>query len=242
MNRVHKNLNDYQCDQCLADFSRYGKLKEHIANVHEKIPGFHCDICGESFKHRRVYISHIKEHNGLNTNQCEICKQDFKRGISLKEHMENVHEKSYQYSPFWKNIPNSYTQAKQPLPLPKFEMDSEGNPILTELKKEQIELKQNSDIEMLEDSTLTNPNRFIMANSANQEQPIENNTNKKQLVDDNNGPKFVKSQMGSYLLRDESQHLYRINQHSGDNSKTFYRCVGKIIILIIFKINNYNLL
>ena len=64
----------------------------------------------------------------------------------------------------------------------------------------------------------------IIANSENQEPSIENDTNKKQLID-NNGAKFVKSQMGSYLLRDESQHLYRINQHSFDNSKTFYRYV-----------------
>ena len=212
----------------MMDFNRYGKLKEHVANVHEKLPGFHCDICGESFKHRRVYISHIKNHNGFNTNQCELCGQDFKRGISLKEHMENVHEKSYQYSPFWKNVPNSYTQPL--LPLPKFEMDSEGNPIPIELKKEQIELQPNqnstNDIEMFQNSSNINPEEIsnIIANSENQEKSIENNTNKKQLID-NNGAKFVKSQMGSYLLRDESQHLYRINQHSFDNSKTFYRYV-----------------
>ncbi|XP_036326687.1 transcription factor Ouib-like isoform X1 [Rhagoletis pomonella] len=55
-----------------------GKSKERI---------YVCDQCGNQFKYRSHFYSHIKRHTGVKSVQCEVCPDKFFTDGELKRHM-----------------------------------------------------------------------------------------------------------------------------------------------------------
>ena len=66
----HEGKKQFKCNICDASFSQKGNLNVHIASVHEEMKPFKSKICDASFSHKATLFSHK---------------------ATLKRHIESVH-------------------------------------------------------------------------------------------------------------------------------------------------------
>ncbi|XP_037029946.1 zinc finger protein 2-like [Bradysia coprophila] len=61
-------------------------LKSHIITRHSTLRPFKCDICGETFKFKAVYRTHLLIHSESTPFSCDQCDKTFKAEYSLVRH------------------------------------------------------------------------------------------------------------------------------------------------------------
>ena len=95
---VHEKKKPHLCSLCGSSFAYSSALKGHIENVHEGKKSHLCTICGKAFytaslmkRHFRIVHEGIKEIKEVLS--CPHCDAMLKGKISLKIHIESVHEK-----------------------------------------------------------------------------------------------------------------------------------------------------
>ena len=86
----------HKCSKCEIEFSNIHYLKEHIKNVHEKVP---CVHCGKLFGLGKGMVRHIDTQHTSNDEKkfrCDECGKTFISNDRLKDH-KNIHtgEKPY---------------------------------------------------------------------------------------------------------------------------------------------------
>ena len=90
-----ESLQTQLCPHCAKSFNRASDLNVHVKSVHEKVK-HECHLCNKmcsSKQHLRKHIANV--HEGKKPQfQCSMCP---KIVISLKRHVELVHEKIKRY-------------------------------------------------------------------------------------------------------------------------------------------------
>lgn len=79
------------CNKALA--SKY-ILKIHIAEVHEGVKSFVCDVCGRMFSNNTGLKWHMITHTGAKNYSCDDCGSAFSRLTILKNHKFRAHGKA----------------------------------------------------------------------------------------------------------------------------------------------------
>ena len=89
---------EFNCNDCNADFPSRSHLHSHIESFHEDKKQFKCNICDASFTQKGNLNLHIKSvHEGKKSFKCSICDYKFSRKQLLNNHMVSVHEEIKKY-------------------------------------------------------------------------------------------------------------------------------------------------
>ena len=101
---VHKKTKSHVCEECGYAASQKSNLKQHLANVHEKMNSieyvhkiekrhFKCEQCGYAARHKGNLNQHIEEvHKKVKKYFCAVCRYAASRNSVLKKHMEAKYE------------------------------------------------------------------------------------------------------------------------------------------------------
>jgi KRAB domain-containing zinc finger protein len=103
----HENASHVQkmkafiCDICghgSVDKTRYDIHK----STHETERKFKCHYagCKAAFKHNTLFKSHIKQHEKVNTYECDLCHKHFPFYALIKRHMASSHSDSSEFRSF----------------------------------------------------------------------------------------------------------------------------------------------
>ena len=79
------NRKTFKCNDCDADFVRFGDLKKHRKTHNSDQVKFQCDECERNFKEEWKLNAHIKTHERYS---CDHCDKSFKFE-DIKEAYEN---------------------------------------------------------------------------------------------------------------------------------------------------------
>ncbi|XP_062702208.1 zinc finger protein 658 isoform X1 [Aedes albopictus] len=100
------------CEHCDRIFHRKGKLKDHIARVHQKSQRFECNICDRVVHSLDSYNSHLKMHMSEKTYECNLCPMKFYTAGNLGLH-KRIHNTNANYKPH-KDWSGHYTVTQEP--------------------------------------------------------------------------------------------------------------------------------
>ena len=80
----------FPCLQCDQAFRKLSQLKAHLKahKREEKLRGYKCETCGETFKQKHMLRKHALKHSQLRPFQCPQCVQAYKREMNLRLHLE----------------------------------------------------------------------------------------------------------------------------------------------------------
>lgn len=82
----------YQCEECLAEFSKPSQLRKHLNTVHLNIRPFSCDQCDFKAKHLEVLKKHVARiHERVRKHLCSHCGSRFFSPSELRLHIKSVH-------------------------------------------------------------------------------------------------------------------------------------------------------
>ncbi|KAH9515225.1 hypothetical protein Btru_013930 [Bulinus truncatus] len=77
------------CEICGKECFTKFHLKEHM-ETHEDTKGYICWVCGQSFKSRNCFNSHVfHKHNDIRKYKCKVCEKSFKTWTQLKVHVRS---------------------------------------------------------------------------------------------------------------------------------------------------------
>ena len=99
INRVHKGIRKFECQECGKRFFKVPELESHINVVHKRLKPLKCKLCDFKAVNKGKLNYHIKiVHGNLRPHMCEKCDMDFKTPYALKRHVMSVHDglKPYQ--------------------------------------------------------------------------------------------------------------------------------------------------
>ena len=91
---VNEKLKPYKCPLCEKTFTRENTVKIHISTVHEKLKPCKCHLCEKSFSTKRSVKIHITAvHEKLKPFNCDLCGKKFSYKGQVKIHIADVHDK-----------------------------------------------------------------------------------------------------------------------------------------------------
>ncbi|XP_021703916.1 zinc finger protein 160-like [Aedes aegypti] len=79
-----------KCPQCPSVFATPAIVKQHIREVHITEKPHTCQICGESYKHRKSLTTHLEDHD---KRICTVCGKVFNTMFALMTH-RHIHEQN----------------------------------------------------------------------------------------------------------------------------------------------------
>ena len=92
VDRVHKNIRNFECKECGNRFFKDAELKTHIDVVHKKLKPFKCELCPyRAINNGKLNYHHKLVHENVRPYPCEECGMGFKTNYSLKRHVMVVH-------------------------------------------------------------------------------------------------------------------------------------------------------
>ena len=96
IDRIHKKLKLYKCNQCEKSFGHKNSYNLHVRTIHEKLKPFKCDTCQMAFSEKQKVKKHILSvHTAKNEVEkkfpCDICTKKFVSGGALRFHMK-IHQ------------------------------------------------------------------------------------------------------------------------------------------------------
>ncbi|KAI8781224.1 CAunnamed protein product, partial [Biomphalaria glabrata] len=78
-----------RCEICGKECFNKFQLKEHM-HTHKEGQGYICWICGQSFRSRNCFNSHVfHKHNQIRKYKCKVCEKCFKTWTQLKVHVRS---------------------------------------------------------------------------------------------------------------------------------------------------------
>lgn len=95
-----RSAHDILCYLCGKGYENVDQLDDRIDNVHNTMLNYICRICGIKFRHNKLLIDHMKEHESWETLLgplvfiCEICGAKFLEESQLREH-EMIHNRKW---------------------------------------------------------------------------------------------------------------------------------------------------
>lgn len=89
----------YECYICKKRYKELKYLRQHFTLSHLPNDGFLCEICGKKYLSRSSLYLHNKHCKNAEEKlfECKICNAIFKRKRDLKDHLEAMHLKLFQY-------------------------------------------------------------------------------------------------------------------------------------------------
>ncbi|CAG0881228.1 unnamed protein product [Cyprideis torosa] len=93
----HDPTKKVQCKICGILCSTKYVLKNHMLKHEEGTPKYQCDHCGQCFRQRCTFISHVKRHRPKAVN-CSQCDKTFSSASTLRLHVQGVHQEARRYS------------------------------------------------------------------------------------------------------------------------------------------------
>ena len=76
-------------------FSKPSYKNAHFKSVHLKEPDRICPHCGEGFRDKNLFESHVNRHLGHRPHACELCGKTYLTERHLKNHVD-THTLPYQ--------------------------------------------------------------------------------------------------------------------------------------------------
>ena len=98
VDRVHKKLKNFECQECGKTFFRLPEFKDHNNIVHKNFKPFQCNLCPfKAINNGKLNYHHKIVHRNIRSHPCDRCDKIFKTPYSLKRHVQVVHEGMKQY-------------------------------------------------------------------------------------------------------------------------------------------------
>ena len=90
---VHEGIKLYKCNNCDYETADNWKLKNHKKAVHERIKPYKCNYCEHETAEKGNLDKHIKSvHEGIKPFKCNMCKFETAQKWNLNKHIEFFHE------------------------------------------------------------------------------------------------------------------------------------------------------
>ena len=91
---VHEKQYNYVCETCNRKCGKPSELKQHIEFAHQGIKRFSCDLCDHRVSSRALLPVHKSAKHGVPMPfSCEICAKGFPSGTLVNYHVKKDHEK-----------------------------------------------------------------------------------------------------------------------------------------------------
>lgn len=89
----HSENNQHTCIECYATFDDVISLRRHYTNDHksQKEKKFECSICYKRYLTNHLLSIHMKSHENLKENKCEICPFKTNSPYDLSNHVKRMH-------------------------------------------------------------------------------------------------------------------------------------------------------
>nr|XP_029711583.1 PR domain zinc finger protein 5-like [Aedes albopictus] len=153
--RTHTGETMFQCPKCTKTYTNRNTYRKHVAS-HE-VPADKCPHCPATFVASAGLRCHLFTHTDEKTQECPICKKQFKRPEEVKRHLTYTHHKQKPFTCFFcpKQYPRKHRRKQHMLqahpkelqsnPLPPIELL--GNPWSMRQRTEEAILREQGMIE-----------------------------------------------------------------------------------------------
>lgn len=102
LNRKLRQIGKFSCPLCKKTFGSRPSIRQHINWIHNENRKVECEICHEPLtkatieEHRRIHnVLNSHKPNCVSEFECDICKKVFKSKISIRQHMNWIHNPHY---------------------------------------------------------------------------------------------------------------------------------------------------
>merc|ERR1712066_415175 len=87
---------NYNCMQCGKQFTKPGRVVQHVEKVHRREKSAECHICGKQFQYAHTLKTHMFTHTGDYPYSCNRCGRQFRDAYKLnEEHRKSKHPEDY---------------------------------------------------------------------------------------------------------------------------------------------------
>lgn len=91
---VHKSRDIVKCSSCPKTFVYRSTMMRHVRETHLQEKTAICTVCGwKAFGHYGLQ-KHMMKHSNERNFKCSVCEKPFKTKKTLKQHYNNIHQKS----------------------------------------------------------------------------------------------------------------------------------------------------
>lgn len=95
---LHNKVAPFTCEICKFSFTRNGDLKRHLETIHTEVRNFLCGQCPQKFDRWARLNRHISiEHDEATLFTCPKCSQHFKWKDNLNRHITTHHKEEKAY-------------------------------------------------------------------------------------------------------------------------------------------------
>ena len=89
---AHQGIKRFNCDMCDHKVTSKALLPVHKSAKHGVPMPFTCEICAKGFPSSTLVNYHVKKDHEKFRHKCPVCSREFGVKLSMKRHMETVHQ------------------------------------------------------------------------------------------------------------------------------------------------------
>ena len=88
---VHRNENEYDCEECGKTIRGKSQFETHMNDVHSEQEPSQCEYCGKTYKSEKLKAQHIDIMHMDSGVKCSVCSKEVPKQ-RLAKHMRYFHQ------------------------------------------------------------------------------------------------------------------------------------------------------